>query len=309
MRNILALMFALAFSLPAAAEGVLTHYPNIASQHLPPREVTVWTPEGYDPKAGPLPVIYMQDGENLYDAKRSLSHASWEVDQTVSRLIRQGRIPPVIIVGVASTPLRGREYLPNKIVSALPDAFKSKVASSWGGDALGDAYLDYLIKDVKPFVDAHYATRRDAAGTFIIGSSMGGLIALYAQGEHPEVFGGSASLSMHVLLGGPPAMTALTNPSEYRSAVAQAFGGWLSKAALRPSCHRVYIDNGDRTLDAFYAGYGELISADLKQRGWTPDRDFEWKYFPGAAHSEVDWSKRLEVPLEYLLGGCRAARP
>lgn len=302
MVRVLAAFLCILLAGPAFASGRLDHYPAMVSRFVGPRDVTVWTPDGYDPAVGDLPVIYMQDGENLYDARHSLSHAAWDVEQTVSRMIRDGRMPPVIIVGVSSTPLRGREYLPAGLMRALPTDTRAAVEESWGGPALGEAYERFLIEELKPFVDAHYRTRRDAPGTYIIGSSMGGLIAIAAAVDHPEVFGGAAALSMHVLAGGPAAMVKLTDPVRHREQMVRAFGAWLDAAPVKPSRHKLYMDAGDATLDAFYAGYPAAISKQLTDRGWKPEDDFVYRSIPGGAHSEADWARRLDAPLSYLLG-------
>ncbi|HUO97563.1 MAG TPA: alpha/beta hydrolase-fold protein [Rhizomicrobium sp.] len=300
-RLALCALLAICFVQGAAANGRLDRYPDFASRFVAPRNVTIWTPEGYDPKGPPLPVVYMQDGENLYEPSHSLSGADWEIDATVSRLIREKAIPPVIVVGIYSTALRGREYLPRKIADHLPVEVRDTIYAGWEGPPLSDEYLRFIVEELKPFVDAHYNTRRDAAHTFILGSSMGGLISFYAMAEYPDVFGGAACLSMHWLLASPMAAGVKLDPDTYARQVVSAFDVYLDGSRLRPEGHRLYIDRGDRTLDRSYAPFIAPFEAMMERRGWRQDGSYDMKFFPGEEHSEKAWASRVAVPLRYLL--------
>ena len=282
----------------AWALGTVVRYPAYASKFVKPRDVTVWLPEGYDPKGERLPVLYMQDGENLYESSRSLSGANWGVDTTVSRLIREGRMPRIIVVGMASTDLRGREYLPKKVYERLPAQTRAAIAKGWGGEPLSDEYLRFVVEELKPFVDRTYRTRPGRADTYVMGSSMGGLISFYAQAEYPQVFGASASLSMHWLLGS--SREPRPDPAVYAPQVPRAFAGYLDASALKPAGHRVYIDQGTATLDASYRPYSLAFEDLMRARGWVRGGDFESRVFAGENHSEGSWNKRLAVPLEFL---------
>lgn len=283
----------------SAASGQLIRYPDFKSAVIEPREVTVWLPEGYDPAGPGLPVLYMHDGENLYDSRHSLSGANWGVDATVTRLIAEHRIRPVIVVGIASTRLRGREYLPQRIFDGLPAETRQQLDAGWGGAPLSDEYLRFIVRELKPFVDEHYRTLRAPSDTFIMGSSMGGLISFYAQSEYPETFGGSASLSMHWLLGSPS--NRLTVP-DYPAQVTAAFARYLDASALPPQTHRIYVDQGTETLDAAYRPFSLAFEKLMAARGWRDEQHFASLVFPGASHSEIAWNARLETPLLYLLG-------
>lgn len=285
--------------LNAFAHGRLVNYPNFESQFVTPRDVTVWLPDGYSDKGPRLPVVYMQDGENLFDALHSLSGVSWGVPDTVSRLIREHKIPPVIIVGIASTAARGREYLPQRIYDLLPDATRMLIRQSWGGPPESDQYLKFLVYELKPFIDATYRTQWDRPGTYIMGSSMGGLVAFYAQMEYPDVFGGSASLSMHWLLGNQ--YDPLPAPSVLNRQVLRAFETYVSLSDVSPGRHMVYIDRGTETLDARYVPYTAPFALFMRRAGWRSGKEFENRVYPGADHSEKSWRARLAMPLRFLL--------
>lgn len=295
-----ALALAALAGMPArAADGHLDHYAAFASKYVAARGITVWTPDGYDPKGPPLPVLYLQDGQALFDPKGSLSGAAWDVAKTLTRLIEDKKVPPVIVVGIDNTALRGREYLPQKVFDRLPARMRARIAGNWQGAPLSDQYLKFVVGELKPFIDSHYDTKTDAADTVIAGSSMGGLIAFYAQAEYPGVFGASASLSMHWPLDNP--WVSMPDDRTQAPLVLKAFKAYLATSRLSPDHNRIYIDQGTETLDAHYRPYNLDFMALMQARGWRDGPAFSSEIFPGEAHNEAAWAKRLDVPLQFLL--------
>ena len=155
--------------------GTIIHHENVASRFVPSRLVDVWLPAGIDKKSKEsLPVIYMQDGEMMFRYPESLFAGSdyfWDVDKAITRLVKNNEIRPTDIGGIEA-----EDY----------------VISS-------DNYLKFLVDELKPFIDKTYPTLTGQADTFIIGSSMGGLISAYAVAEYPEVYGGAACLSLSLI--------------------------------------------------------------------------------------------------------------
>ncbi len=291
------LMVAASAVVPAQAAPRLIRHAAFQSAEVSPRDVTVWLPDGYRADGPPLPVIYMQDGQNLHDGARAFGGQSWGVGETAARLIREGKIPPVIIVGIDNSATRGRDYLPQRIYDLLPEASRTMIRDGWGGAPQSDAYLNFLVRELKPFIDKQYRTRTDRASTFVMGSSMGGLISLYAQVQYPEIFGGSASLSMHWLLGNSGAP--LPEPPLYTRQVLRAFETWIALAHLSAERHRIYVDRGTETLDARYTPYTAPFEAFMRRAGWGDS--FTSRVYPGTDHSEKSWSARLADPLTFLL--------
>ena len=300
LRGLILLMLAcvsLTGARTADAAPRLVRHAAFPSSHVTARDVTVWLPDGYREDGPPLPVIYMQDGQNLHENSQSFGGVSWGAGETAARLIREGKIPPVIIVGIANSATRGREYLPQRIFDLLPESSRALIRDGWGGTPQSDAYLKFLVRELKPFVDARYRTRTDRSATFVMGSSMGGLISLYAQIQYPEVFGGSASLSMHWILGNsgapmPPAPL-------YTREVLRAFETWIALAHLSPDRHRIYVDRGSETLDARYTPYTAPFEAFMRRAGWGAT--FDSRVYPGTDHSEKAWAARLADPFTFLL--------
>ena len=303
-RLLLALLLAL---LPAAAAahtpgvtGRLDHYRNFPSEHAAPRNVTVWLPPGYDPDGPPYAVLYMHDGQNLFDPATGYGGMEWGVDEAAARLIAEGAIPPTIVVGIWNTPARLREYVPAKAFDRLPARYMERVRGLYGGDPLSDGYLRFIVRELKPFIDRHYNVSRERERTAIMGSSMGGLISLYALTEYPEVFGSAGMVSTHWPLLLPPEGEELSD--EDRDAVATAFEGYLRNALPRPGRHLLYFDHGSETLDRHYAAYQARIDRLVAGRGWSQGSDWISRNFPGAAHNENAWRERVDIPLRFLLG-------
>jgi enterochelin esterase-like enzyme len=294
-------------ALPALAQGdggafvALDAFP---SRHVAPRNVTVWLPPGYDGATQRYPVLYMHDGQNLFDPKTAMGGQPWDVHRVLASLMASGAARPAIVVGIWSNRDRAREYGPAPAVEALPPDLRAVLLGdppiSGGLPPLSDQYLRFLVEELKPAIDSRFRTRKERAHTFTIGSSMGGLISLYAVARHPEVFGGAACLSTHW-----PVTTnfnMLFDKNDMRPVrIASAWFDWLGKALPRAGAFKLYFDHGDATLDALYAPYQQQMDAILRAKGYRQGIDVISKVYPGADHSEAAWRSRIDIPLRFLL--------
>ena len=279
------------------AAGRLINLGVINSVHVAPREVIVWVPDGYDSSSARYAVLYMHDGRNLFDPKTAYGGQIWGVDSAVSKLMEAHEIRPTIIVGVDNTPARSREYMPGKVFEALDETNRRTLSGDMKGDPVSDAYLKFLTKELKPLIDARFRTLPGRDSTFIMGSSMGGLISMYALAEYPDVFGGAGCLSTHWPL---PAL-AMGGPKIAAEPALAAFDAYLEASSLKHPSGRIWFDHGDQTLDSLYAPYQAHIDATLTRLGWKKGVNFESRTYPGAAHNEVSWRARLADPLRFLL--------
>ena len=295
-RFLLPLPWALALALmsadapaPPANPGRVEHLPELASRFVKTRRVDVWLPEGYPKPGTRYAVLYMQDGQNLFDPQNAYSGVAWEVDSTLAAL--GPAVRPCIVVGIWNTDRRFTEYAPAKPYAAMPAAAQARIAQERPGQPLSDEYLKFLVRELKPYVDQHFQTSPRRADTFVAGSSMGGLISLYAALEYPQVFGGAACFSTHWPL----------SLKENRSDFATAMVAYLDKKLLRNPKPRLYFDHGTTTLDAWYAPHQARIDSTERAHGYAAG-NWRSQRFPGAAHNEVAWKKRVGPALEYLLG-------
>lgn len=270
------------------SKGQLTIYPDFPSAFVAPRAVRVWTPENYDP-AQRYDVLYMHDGQMLYDAAVTWNNQEWCVDEVMDSLIANGSIRPTIVVGIDYNPdNRIGEYCPDDVSLLLPDS--AAVYDDFPSQ--GNAYLRFLVYELKPFIDSVYATYPEREHTWTMGSSCGGLISSYALCQYPEVFAGAACMSTHCTLAYP-------DPAHPDAAKMAAYREYL-RTHIAPNSAKLYMDQGDKTLDAFYGEAQTAINAMLRAEGWD-SAHFEYCYFPGHAHCEDDWSARLDEPIMFLL--------
>ena len=302
MLRVYAAMLALLFAVPAAAKadaGTLVDLGIVQSKYADARRVQVWLPSTYTPNGPRHAVLYMHDGQNLFDPETSYGGKEWMVDEVLDRLIREGQVRPTIVVGIWNTPKRLQEYVPAKAFTHLPPKYMGRVRGLYGGDPLSDGYLRFIVHELKPRIDRDFRVKTGRSDTAIMGSSMGGLISLYAVNEYPQVFGGGGMVSTHWPLFLPAEDGSITG-EEYE-VVSSAFERYLAPALPSPKSHKLYFDHGSETLDATYARYQQRIDAIVARRGYRQGVNWISRNFPGQAHNEVSWASRVDIPLRFLL--------
>lgn len=283
----------------SVSSGTVDYIENFPSKFIASRNVAIWLPDDYN-KQEKYAVLYMHDGQMLFDASTTWNKQEWGVDEVVGKLIAEGAIKKCIVVGVwNSGPARHSDYFPQKPFESLPKQTRDsllqlgKSMESPGLFAAGvqsDNYLKFLVKELKPYVDKKYATLPDRENTFVAGSSMGGLISWYAICEYPGIFGGAACMSTHW----PGTFVAENNP------IPGAFMDYLKTNLPNPATHQLYFDYGTETLDAMYEPFQWQADEIIKSKGYTA-ANWETMKFAGADHSEKSWNKRLAIPVTFLL--------
>ena len=293
------ILFELCFpaKAPAQTAGRFIEIPAAVSTQpaITAPHVVVWLPPGYDKSHNRYPVVYMNDGQNVFFPERSGFNKVWAADKAALRLIAGRKVAPFIIVAVDHPgAARYRQLFPQAIYDAAPRAVREVFDANAKGPIAGDAYLAFLVSDLKPLIDRSYRTRRDAAHTAIVGSSMGGLISCYAFVQYPRVFGRAACVSTHWLLASPQELPADAD-------VLGLWKAYLGAHLGAPVGRKLWMDHGTETLDALYGPWQAAIDADLTALGWHKGCDFESRTYPGAAHEENAWAARLDDMLSWLL--------
>ena len=276
---------------PQVSTGRVERLPDFPSRFVSARNVDVWLPEGDRPGTR-YAVVYMMDGQMLFDAATTWNKQAWNVPAALGPLQAAGLVRPAIVVGVWNDPvLRHAEYFPEKALKFLPPGERRQfVRDALHGRALADRYLRFLVTELKPAIDARFPTDSRREGTFIMGSSMGGIISLYALSEYPAVFGGAACLSTHWI-----------GTFQQNASLPLAAFTYFQSHLPDPDSHRVYMDRGTLDLDALY-GVAQPFADDLvRERGYT-EANFMSRVYPGAGHNEKDWGGRLDAPFQFLLG-------
>lgn len=286
--------------LPQVPAGHIVRLSRFPSQYVTPHNVDVWLPAGY-PRQAPYAVLYMFDGQNVFGAGHTWNHQSWQAAATASRLMAWGRTRPFIIVATWNSPLRMSEYYPQQPWESLtPAQRRAQFGKIFGGQPVlpvapfSDALLRFMTQELKPAIDRRFAVDPGRDATFVMGSSMGGLLAWYALARYPQVFGGAACLSTHW----PGASLSLAPADD--DPAPEAFVRYIRGHFPPPAHHRIYFDHGTRTLDAWYGPTQQRVDRILAAKGWVGDH-FESLVFPGADHSERSWAARLAIPMTFLL--------
>ena len=266
--------------------GTLLRYENFSSRLVPSRPIDIWLPPDYEASDDlHYPVLYMHDGQNLFLPGFSFGGEPWAVDQAILRLMGAGKIPGAIIVGIWNVgDNRWGEYLPQKPAETPAGrAFATRFSNRLPGELSADAYLKFLVNEIKPFIDSTCRSLPDPSHTFVMGSSMGGLISLYALTEYPHVFGGAGCVSTHWVAG--------------ENLMVDYFASVLPK----PGNNKIYFDFGTETQDAAYEPFQTRMDAKMRAAGYTFGVDWLTCKFEGAAHSEPSWRERVHIPLEFLI--------
>jgi predicted alpha/beta superfamily hydrolase len=244
--------------------GVVKYHRQMEGEGIKARDVIVWLPPSYEKSPDKrYPVLYMHDGQNVFDPMTSFLGVDWQVDENADRLIREGKMQEILIVGIYNTPDRGQDY---------SDSPK------------GHAYMKFIVGKLKPFIDKEYRTLPGREYAAVMGSSMGGLISFLLVWNYPQVFSQAACLS--------PAFV-------HRDINVVSL---VEKHAGPSKNIRIYMDNGGVGLDEqLQPGCDAMLSA-LQAHGFRIGDNLEWYRDPEAEHNERAWSRRVWRPLLFLYG-------
>lgn len=263
--------------------GEFRRHDAFPSKHAGARDVVVWLPPGYEANTSRrYPVIYFHDGQNVFDGATSfIPGQEWRADEAADSLIRNRRVPPFLMVAVANTAKRMSEY------TRVPDE-----RHGGGGQS---AYDRFLLEELQPFIDATYRTRRGAASTGIVGSSLGGLAAISLGLSHPDRFGLVGCVSPSVWWGKGEVVRFVQSGEGHPVRLWLDMGTAEGRAAMPEPDENIL---GARALrDACLA------------RGWREGEDFRYHEAAGAGHNERAWAQRLPQILEFLLQAVEPLAP
>ena len=280
------------------SSGKIQRFLDFKSQFVDARNIDVWLPVDYSDKEK-YAVLYMHDGQMLFDAEQSWNKQVWEIDEVATQLIAQNKTRKFIVVGIWNNgQKRHPEYFPQKPYKELSSEqkeFVSNILMNKGKinqtfSPISDNYLKFIVTELKPFIDKTFSTKTDRKNTFISGSSMGGLISMYAICEYPKIFGGAACLSTHWL----GIYQIKDNP------IPETFFSYMKNNLPNPKNHKIYFDYGNKTLDSLYPTLQKRVDVIMSEKGFTA-KNWMTKFFSGKDHSENAWHERLDIPLEFLL--------
>ncbi len=266
----------------SGVEGTLVYWTDVESAHLKaPRHVVIWLPPGYQADdADGYRVIYMHDGQNLFDPRLSYTNIDWGVDEAMMRGVRAGAFEPAIIVGIWNTPERVWEYSP------------------WH-DA--PAYARFVTEELMPKVESEFNVLTGPDNTFSMGASMGGLISFFLVTQHPDRFSACGCLSTHFTWS--PQMVAYMQAADPTQADATPFimNDLQNGLSIEPGAMRLFFDYGSKGLDASYGIPTSAVKSWLLSQGFVDGENLRVQQYPDADHNETAWRARALDQLTWLL--------
>lgn len=261
-----------------SATGDLRLHPFRSRVFRNTRFLRVWLPPGYDQPTNEnrqYPVLYLNDGQNLFESSTSFAGVEWQVDETADRLVRENTIPPLIIVGIDNAgKARIREYMPYR--SLQPMLMRTQ----------GRLYPDFLFKEVVPFIAQNYRVAAGAENTGLGGSSLGALIAQYTAMTRPELIG-------RLLLESPSLWT--SNRQIIRESRSVKY--WPERIYLGTGTAEAGSPDRDRSV---VDDVRELAS--IFRRAGLDEKQLRLKIEEGGTHDESAWARRLPEALSFLFG-------
>jgi predicted alpha/beta superfamily hydrolase len=264
--------------------------PNFSSTHLQnSRNLRVYLPPSYANEPDrQYPVLYMHDGRNLFHPA-PLSGVAWEVQKTADQLTTEGALQELIVVGIDNTDDRISEYI-----------HRDGTGNFAEHKAKGQRYEDFLIHEVKPYIDTHFRTKPDREHTAILGSSLGGLVSFYIGFHHAELFSKIGMMSPSFWWADRSVLRELQS-AEFPFAESNTKTG----AETETSSFQLYIDVGDaETNDVpnYVVDDAKHVTDALQSLGSRLGEDLIFHIAPGATHTESAWRDRLRLPLLYFFG-------
>jgi len=286
-----------AYQLTSAtlAAGKLMRVDSFPTKYITSRPVDVWLPENYS-LAKKYAVLYMHDGQNLFDSLSTWNKQEWMIDEVATNLMRKKITKDFIVVGIHNIPrLRWLDLFPEKAIQNLSkeeidEAQRTSKIKVNLNNFKGDEYLSFIVNELKPYIDKTYSVHSNKENTFVAGSSMGGLMSMYAVSEYPTIFQGAACISTHWV----GAMPRENNPFP------KAIFKYVSEHIPDANTHQLYFDYGNKTLDQFYPQYASQVDSIYLKNGYS-DKNYKNLFFKGTNHSERSWQKRVGIPLTFLL--------
>ncbi len=242
--------------------GDSDHYHDFYSVNLKnERDIIVWLPPSYNTSFKRYPVLYVHDGQNLFNPQTAFIGVDWRIDETVTALIHKRKIREVIVVGIYNSKDRLEEY----------NFFTPK----------GKQYTNFIVRELKSFIDENYRTIKNRENTMVMGSSLGGLFSFQLIWYMSNIFGAAACLSSSFWVDNKKMINEVTSESKPSFPVS------------------IYLDCGSEEKELI--DDNKLIMRKLKEVGFVESKDLMTHIEENGKHTESHWAKRLNIPLEFIL--------
>ena len=240
--------------------GQVKYHEQMGYKDLLPRDIIVWLPPKYYQNTNErYPVLYMHDGQNLFDPTTSFTGVDWQIDETADSLIKENIITPIIVVGIGNTEDRSAEY---------------------GETEKSVMYMEFIVNKLKPIIDNTYRTKPGRDFTAVGGSSSGGLISFLLAWNYSSYFSKAACFSPAFKYGDRDFTTIVSDYNGEKKDIT------------------FYINNGGQGVDKILQPGVEVMVTKLQNKGYSLYEDLFVNIVPSAHHNEAAWAKKMHIPLK-----------
>ncbi len=245
------------------------------------RIVDFWGPEN------PTHILVAHDGQNIFDKKSSSRRSTWKLAQNSIRVAQKLGITPPLIMGVfhsrSATDPDGR-YKDLTPLKPFLNGATIAVETTFGlNEVRSDTYLSHISDEILPAISSLFKIKNDASNTAMLGSSMGGLMALYGVGERPDLYGTCLSFSPHWIVSD------------------NSLVDFLIDGLPNPGKHKLWMSRGTKGHDANYGALQEYADHRAQKNGWNLGHDFSTRIYPRTGHNERSWQKYVADGIEFWL--------
>ncbi|MEN2998398.1 MAG: alpha/beta hydrolase-fold protein [Brevinematia bacterium] len=265
--------------------------PQTKISRLEKRKLWIYLPLGYNSSKSFYPVIYMQDGQNLWDGE-GLPFGGWKVDTILDTLIKNNRIEPVIVVGIANSGERPKEYVGFSTLYGIPTN-EDGIKLIEENQKKSLAYMDFVVNEVMPFVEKNFRIKKGRENTAIAGSSFGAGASLHIAFNNPSKFGLIASLS-----GGHYP----TNSQQFKEKPYRVFDYIIEKELPDKPDFKIFLSCGTTDIDAMFLSETKKLYEKLKERGWIEGKNLYYLISTNKGHNERTWAEQLPEMFTFFFG-------
>ncbi|MCS7299017.1 MAG: alpha/beta hydrolase-fold protein [Spirochaetia bacterium] len=265
--------------------------PKTQISKLEKRKLWIYLPPNYHSSKQSYPVLYMQDGQNVWDGN-SLPFGGWKVNTIIEKLVNEGKIEPVIVVGIANSGERPKEYVGFSTLYGMQvsETQKQLVIENQNKSL---AYMDFVVNEVMPFVETNFRVKKGRDNTAVAGSSFGAGVSLYIAFNHPDKFGLVGSLS-----GGHYP----TNSPQFQQKPYKVFDYLIEQKLPQKPNLKIFLSCGTTDIDAMFVKETEKMHNALVSRGWKEKENLYYLISTNKGHNEATWAEQLPEMLTFFFG-------
>lgn len=263
--------------------------PKTSVSKLARRKLWIYLPPNYNTSKDSYPVLYIQDGQNVWDGQQ-LPFGGWKINTTIEKLLFENKIYPIIVVGIENSWERPKEYVGfSTFYGMITNDEQRKLAEE--NKVKSDAYMDFVVNEVMPFVEKNFRVKKGRDNTAIAGASFGAGVSLHIAFNHPDKFGMIGSISGgHYPVGS----------SQFQQKPYLVFDYLINEELPKTPIFKIFLSCGTTDIDAMFVEETEKMYNELKKRGWVEGKDLYYLISTNKGHNERTWAEQVPEMLLFF---------